>query len=304
MANYLLIKKSQIHACTSVPFYHKTKDQSLRVYKREGECLDLGRAHIISHPNLYIRAQDKTKVLEELRHNLNLKLIKSMGSGGLKDVKIALCNIVNEALTPGQEAMMDALPETMDILLNQSDRNRQAMSYLSTIASTSRMLVDHTVNVAALTLQYCLFHNLSEKTTQRLTLAALVHDVGFSRLGNHLIETRDRLTDQEYEEYRSHTYMGHDMLHNNENFGEEIARVALEHHERIDGSGYPNYTSHISTDSQLIGLIDSYESLTYRDKSFRRAKRPFNSLQLIKDEVLKGKFDRRLFKRFASCLVR
>jgi HD-GYP domain-containing protein (c-di-GMP phosphodiesterase class II) len=56
--------------------------------------------------------------------------------------------------------------------------------------------------------------------------------------------------------------------------------------------------------SQLIGLVDSYESLTYRSKLFRKAKKPFDALNLIKEEVLRGKFSKALFKRFTSCLVK
>jgi len=98
--------------------------------------------------------------------------------------------------------------------------------------------------------------------------------------------------------------MGYDMIITNTNFDISIATVALEHHERLDGSGYPNGIKDITMDSQLIGMIDSYEPLTYRNKIFRKAKKPFEALQIIKNDVMKEKFSKVFFKKFASCLVK
>ena len=304
MANYIQVKPSQIHLFQSVPFYYEAREQNFSLYKKEGDRLQWDRAQSTKHPVLYIDSQDRDAAMKELGKRLNMDLIRSIGKGGLMGVKKALCRIVEEALTPDQEAMMDCLPQTLDILLNQYGKAPGAMEYLVNLAASSKLLVDHTVNVAALTLQYCLFHKMPDTDTLRLGLAALVHDVGFARLDTALVETRDRLTEKEYEIYQSHTFMGKDMLEDNENFGLSIAHVALEHHERLDGSGYPDGRSDIAVDSQLIGLIDSYESLTYRDKNFRKAQKPFSSLSLIKEDVIAGRYDKELFKRFTSCLVK
>ncbi len=304
MADYVHVNPSQVHLFRTVPLYYKTQDQAFVLYKREGDQLDRSRAEETKHPDLYIDPQDKKTALGELGRNLNMALVKTIAKCGLVEIKTALCRIVEEALTPGQEALMDSLPQTLDILLSQFGKNNNALEYLAGIAANSKLLVEHTVNVTALTLQYGLFHKLEDGVIRNLGLAAFLHDVGFARLDPALVETRERLTNKAYKLYQSHTYMGHDMLEDNDNFGNEIARTALEHHERIDGSGYPTGTTTLLEESQLIGLIDSYESLTYRDKTFRKAQKPFSSLSLIKEEVLDGRFDKGLFKGFASCLVR
>ncbi len=94
------------------------------------------------------------------------------------------------------------------------------------------------------------------------------------------------------------------MILQSTDFDMAIPKVSLEHHERIDGSGYPAGLTRLASYSQLIGLIDSYEALTYRGKIFRKAKKPFDALNLIKEEVLQGKFSKELFKKFTSCLVK
>ena len=111
-----------------------------------------------------------------------------------------------------------------------------------------------------------------------------------------------RLTDEEYEVYTTHTSKGCDLLFKQTSFDPLVSTVAQEHHERIDGSGYPYGRTNISYESQLIGLIDCYEPLTYRDKTYRKIKEPFDSLKIIKEEVLQGKFQKDLFKKLCSCL--
>jgi len=88
-------------------------------------------------------------------------------------------------------------------------------------------------------------------------------------------------------------------------FTPEIAVVALEHHEKLDGSGYPKGNTEISEDAQLIGLISSYKPLAYRGTSrHEEPQKPYNSLQILKNEVMAGKYSRQMFISFCSCLTR
>ncbi|MCK5835772.1 MAG: HD domain-containing protein [Desulfobacula sp.] len=304
MTEHISVKPSQIQFFTSIPFYFQSKTGDFVLYKEKGSGLDHERANKTLHPPLFILEKDKDQAIKELTAGLNKNLIQEIAAGGFVQVKETLCQIVNEALTPKQEKAMEALPETIEIMLGKFNKDHGLMAYLTQIASKSSRIVEHTVNVTALTLQYCFYHNISQDETSRLALCAMLHDVGSSKIERELIETDRRLTEKEFKVFTSHTVKGYDMIIGNTNFDTSIATVALEHHERLDGSGYPNGVKDISMDSQLIGMIDSYEPLTYRDKTFRKAKKPFGSLQIIKKEVLEKKFSKDLFKKFASCLVR
>ena len=302
--DYLIVRASQVQFFKTVPFYYQSTEGEYLLYKKIGDVLTEERTAQNRYPSLYIHHKDKEKALKELTQGLNHEFARQLSEGGLVDIKIALSNIVREALTPDQGTAMLALPETLDILFKNMDKDHTTMEYLTQIAGTSDMVVEHTVNVAALTLQYCFFHKLPEKETTILALCALLHDVGLSRLERQIVDSETRLTDKEFQIYKSHTETGHDMIILNTDFDVAVANVALEHHERIDKSGYPNGSSILCRESQLIGLIDSYEALTYHSKPFRKAKTPFNTLHLIKDEVIAGKFSKAIFKEFTSCLTR
>ena len=84
-----------------------------------------------------------------------------------------------------------------------------------------------------------------------------------------------------------------------------MAIGTLEHHENLDGSGYPRGITHISFEGQLINLISCFEQLTYREKKYRKAKLPFSAMSTIKDETLKyGKFNKEIFKDFCLSFKR
>jgi HD-GYP domain-containing protein (c-di-GMP phosphodiesterase class II) len=82
-----------------------------------------------------------------------------------------------------------------------------------------------------------------------------------------------------------------------------IARGALEHHEKLDGSGYPKGLQHISFAGQLLGIIDCYEALTNEDRPYRRARQPLETLKFIKDDVENSKFNRDIFEKFCYSLI-
>ncbi len=303
-AQYIPIKKSQIYLIEKVPFYFQTANKEFLLYKEGGKTLDKERSETNKHPKLFIDSEDKNTALEEMADHLNASLADCVLSKGLNEVKAALCQIVEEALTPDQEKVLEAMPETIDILFQGYINDQASLKYLTQISNNSSLIIEHTVNVTALSLQYCFFHKFEEEKTKQMALCALLHDVGTTKIDNSILEADHRLSKKQFQTYKDHTTHGHDLIILETEFDISVATVALEHHERIDGSGYPNGIKNITMDSQIISIIDCFEPLTYRDKAFRKSKKPFDTLNLIKKEVKKGKFDKEVFKDFTSCLIR
>lgn len=301
---YLPVKPSQVFVFKNIPLYCQGKDNDFILYKESGKQLDAKRLETTKHPELFMEAKDKDDALNELSAELNMDLVRAIAGKGLTQVKQSLCNIIEEVLTQNQERTMDALPDTIRILMKGYANDQKSLDHLAKLAANSSVMVEHTVNVLALTLQYAYFHSFEDDKIVKLALCAMLHDLGTAEIDNAILESKNKLSEKQFEVYKAHTTIGHDLLIVETEFDISVATVALEHHERIDGSGYPNALQKISTDSQLIGLVDCYENLTYRDKNFRKAKKPFDSLNLIKEEVKMGKFNKGLFKSFTSCLVR
>ena len=301
MTDYFKVRASNLQFLKATPLFTLSKEGAYTPFKHEGR--DLSKTDGL--PQIYILQEDRNKALSKIFKGLNHELEIQFVSRNLFRIKTVLSQILHEVLMPGQEKTAASLNETIDIILRGSGREHKFMEELAKEqASAERMIVEHTVNVLALTLTYCFGRRLPEKETRILGLCAFLHDLGTVFLDHDILESKDRLTQSQFEQYKTHPELGHDMIIMHTDFNIAVANVALEHHERIDKSGYPTGTDIVCRQSQIIGFIDSFESLTYRNKAFRKAKTPFDTLNLIKKEVLAGKFDLQFFKEFTACLLK
>jgi HD-GYP domain-containing protein (c-di-GMP phosphodiesterase class II) len=147
-------------------------------------------------------------------------------------------------------------------------------------------------------------HNGYPKSQAKiLGLSGLLHDVGKTKIDNDLLRAPRKLTDQEFDEIKGHTLIGFDILRNCRFQDQEISLSALQHHEKLDGSGYPNQKTEISPVGQIIGMIDCYEALTNDDRPYRNAMGVFDTLsKIIKADVEKGKFSKKIYSQFVRSL--
>lgn len=302
MEEYFSARESQAHLYRDVPLYCKSQDNSFVLYKKGGDVLDTPRLDEKKHPELFIKKSDKGIAVKELFASLNRSLAQQTLSNDLAAVRNTITLIVKEAIESADTQVFSLIPETIEVLFNGFSQRAELLDTLLKIKAASGIVTEHTINVLILTFRFGFFHEFAEKEIKRLALCALFHDIGMSEVDQNLVEVDRKLTDKEFEEYTTHTSKGCDLLLRQAGFDPLIATVAQEHHERMDGSGYPFGRTNICYESQLVGMIDSYESLTYRGRTHRKAKKPFDSLQLIKGEVLTEKFRQDIFKDFSTCL--
>jgi HD-GYP domain-containing protein (c-di-GMP phosphodiesterase class II) len=130
-----------------------------------------------------------------------------------------------------------------------------------------------------------------------------MHDVGKTEIPDSILKASRKLTRKEFKVMKRHPKIGDFIIKFKSGIDSGIARGALEHHEKLDGSGYPRGIRHISFAGQLLGIIDCYEALTNEERPYRRAKSPLDTLKLIKQDVEAGKFDRKIFEKFCYSLI-
>ncbi len=145
-------------------------------------------------------------------------------------------------------------------------------------------LLQHCVNVAVQGAKIGMGMGYSEDDLKRLSLAALIHDIGMGDVPEQIWTKRGSLSPSETEEMRRHPLYGYERL---KSLG-EIATTVLQEHERMDSSGYPNgpLCGDIHEFSYIIGIADIYDSLLhtrpYRDKRY-------SSYEAIREIVAKEK---------------
>ena len=120
----------------------------------------------------------------------------------------------------------------------------------------------HSINVAILASIMGKVMNLSSTQIKQLTLSALLHDIGNMRIPKNILYKKGELLPEESALVKNHTKMGAQIITKME-LPYAIAEVALNHHEFIDGSGYPRqlHGDQISFITQLVSMVNIYDNL-------------------------------------------
>ncbi|MGD2188045.1 MAG: HD domain-containing protein [Desulfobacterales bacterium] len=301
--NYIAIRNSQINYYKDVGLYY-IEGGTFVLYKPPGKLITELRLNEERHPTqLYIHENDRIAAIKELQKGFNEQIAKSIKTGNVVEVKTTLCSLVEETLSEPRSGTLKALPETVDVLVSGYSQQPEIFKTFASISFKDYTTVIHSVNVMALTLGFCFYSKLSLHETKRLGLSALMHDVGKTEIPDRILKAPRKLTRKEFKIMKRHPKIGEFIIKNKSGIDGGIARGALEHHEKLDGSGYPKGIQHISFAGQLLGIIDCYEALTNEERPYRRAKSPLDTLKLIKTDVEAGKFDRKIFEKFCYSLI-
>lgn len=98
---------------------------------------------------------------------------------------------------------------------------------------------NHSFAVSILAISFGKWANFSEEDIFQLAMGALLHDIGKLKIDEYIINKPGRLTDKEFLEMKNHPKYGYDILLDTGEVTEEVLKIVLQHHEKIDGTGYP-----------------------------------------------------------------
>jgi len=301
---YILARKSQLKFYRSVELFKKVEGKGFVLYKRSGITLSDMRIDEGIHPEaLYIKKADKLKGLQEAQKGFNKILQKDLRSANHTKIKETLVAVVDETFAEPRSGSLEGVSDTVDILISEYAQQSGVIRSLVDLSHTDYSTVLHSINVMAFTLGFCFYMGYSQAKTKLLGLSALLHDVGKTKIDQNILTAPRRLTNEEFEHMKSHTTIGYKILRECRFSENDIAYCALEHHEKADGSGYPNNKRNISRTAQIIGLIDCYEALTNDDRPYRMALGVFDTLrEIIGRDVNAGKFDEEIYCDFVKSL--
>lgn len=115
-----------------------------------------------------------------------------------------------------------------------------------------------------------------------LGIGALLHDIGKSKVPEYILNKKGSLTENEFEEVKKHSREGHNLLKNISQINNDVRRIVLEHHERCDGSGYPNNLRDNQIDklSKIVAVADIYDALT-SDRVYKKKVLPHEAAEYL-----------------------
>jgi len=161
----------------------------------------------------------------------------------------------------------------------------------------------HSVNVMALAIRYAISRKYNKTKTKLLGLCALLHDIGKTKTDEEILTAPRKLSDEDFTKIKSHPVQGYNLLKRCKFTNPEVKLTALQHHEKLDGSGYPSGLTQISEFSQIISILDCFEALTNDERPYRDSMIPYKALDLIQKDVMDGKLAKDIYAKFIYSLV-
>lgn len=153
--------------------------------------------------------------------------------------------------------------QNIDPLLKQFQQEKDVVSLLLTLTNKDDYTYQHCVQVGMISYYLALWVGLSEEQALLTGKAGFLHDIGKSKIDEIILNKPGRLTDDEFNFMKSHTTYGFEIIKNSLASHNEISLVALQHHERLDGTGYPNKLTKemLHPMSRIISVADVYSAM-------------------------------------------
>ncbi len=130
---------------------------------------------------------------------------------------------------------------------------------------------DHSRRVSDMCEQVCTLMMLPQKETEKIHMAAHVHDIGKIGIADSILMKPEKLSEHEWELIMKHSEIGADILSRSHGLS-ELSHIVLCHHERWDGKGYPNGIKqhYIPLGARIIAVCDSIDAMM-SDRTYRKA---------------------------------
>lgn len=195
----------------------------------------------------------------------------------------------------------DALPIVEEISSSVL-RNPGALISLARLKSKDDYTYMHSVAVCGLMVSLGKQLGLDGEQLRQAGLAGLLHDLGKMMIPPEILNKPGKLTEEEFAIVKNHPVEGHRLLLEGVGISDITLDVCLHHHEKVDGSGYPEQLSdeQISLFSKMGAICDVYDAIT-SNRPYKAGWEPAESIRKMA-EWSKGHFDQRIFQAFVRSI--
>ncbi|HNW36572.1 MAG TPA: HD domain-containing protein, partial [Candidatus Ozemobacteraceae bacterium] len=194
-------------------------------------------------------------------------------------------NVVN-SVRAGQAIDVGPSRDVASQLVTEILSAPDAIINLIDIKSFDDYTFTHNINVSTLSILIGQTMDLSREDLQELGTGALLHDVGKLKISLAILNKDGKLTDSEFAEMKRHSTYGYEILCRSSEISERSRMVALQHHEKFQGRGYPKGLKgrDISLFARITAIADVYDALT-TDRPYRVAMTPYDAIKIVMSGV-------------------
>ncbi|WCK53937.1 HD-GYP domain-containing protein [Aneurinibacillus sp. Ricciae_BoGa-3] len=177
---------------------------------------------------------------------------------------------------------VNSFRQAFEGILQDLKTNKNAINLLTNICTYDHYIYAHSMNVAVYSTALGIQQGLNDKELVELGMGAMLHDIGKMLIPSEILHKEDRLTEEEYEVIKRHTEYGFEMLRAQEGISLLSAHCAFQHHEKIDGTGYPRQLKgeEIHKYARLMAVGDVFDALTTH-RVYRKAMLPHEAMEIL-----------------------
>ena len=170
---------------------------------------------------------------------------------------------VVEDLRRDRPVNIEKINEVIDEMVDSVGNNPDALLWLTKLKSRDSYAYDHGIDVAVYMLAFGRHLGYPKERLRILGVSGLMQDIGKLRVREEILAKSGRLSPEEFEEMKVHVSHSVDILRKTSDIPHEVIAVVGQHHERLDGSGYPRRLKGDQIDSlaSMAGIVDSFEAL-------------------------------------------
>lgn len=195
-----------------------------------------------------------------------------------------------------------SVKSTVQTLASSILRNPDALKLMCVLEERDNNAVTHALHVCIMTLSFAYYLGLKKDMMQQLGLAALLHDIGETKLPDGLLWKSEPFTKEEKKQVHKHTAYGVEIIKDVQGLPPVVLDVVRDHHERLNRSGFPNQSGgdEISYNAMLVSIVDVYDCVTmgYEGKKAVSCTDALKSMYDWRNELFQGD----LIEHFIQCL--
>jgi HD-GYP domain-containing protein (c-di-GMP phosphodiesterase class II) len=248
------------------------------------------RLRIYGIKEVLIEGESSERVEENLA-----SIFKETKNKAVECVKSVMRN-----MEAGNKQDAKEIRETVEDLVDKTMLAQNLMNNLIFLKSYDHCLYTHSVNVCALSLIIGIYLEYDKSQLEELGCGALLHNLGMVKIPKEIWDHPGTLTAEQYEEIKKHPIYGRSLLKTIKGIPNVASEIAYEHHERMNGSGYPRGVPgyKINPFARIVSVADVYAALV-SDRRYRRKKIPPEAIKLVLGES-ENLFDKKVIRAFLS----
>ncbi len=212
-----------------------------------------------------------------------------------------------DKIIKGEAIGRDAIKENIQKTLEIFNANMNVFQLIEKLKELDDITYAHSQNVTIISYALGKWLGLSQGQLQQLALGAMLIDIGKMKLPKALLNKRDRLTHDEKLECQKHAIYSHELIKSYDFIDENVKKIVLLHHERVDGSGYPMGLrgEKIPLMARIVAVADVYNALS-SDRPYRSKLSPFEAIRVLETEY-RDKLDSKILyvflNRIGNCFI-